>query len=105
MNYFVIFGIIILAFITSMILSWLVMRALRTRHPGIWEAMGRPRRIDIKDRSTPGGEHFWVTGYKKLDDPRFESLVDLLKTFNSVLGVIIVVFLILMVGKLILGYR
>jgi hypothetical protein len=105
MNYFVIFGIIILAFFTSIILSSMVMHRLRSRHTEIWQAMGRPTRINISDRITPEGEHFWITGYKKLNDPQFESLVELLMTFNKVFGVITIALLVLMVVKLILGYR
>lgn len=104
MNYFVIFGIIILAFATSIILSSIVMKSLRTRHPETWENLGQPKRIDISDRITPDGKHFWTTGYKELNDPKFESQVELLKMFNNVFGVIIVVFLVLMVVKLMLGY-
>ena len=105
MNYFVIFGIIILAFVTSIALSSNVMKRLRTRHPGTWEALGKPKRIDISDRTTPDGKHFWTTGYKELNDPKFESQVELLKMFNNVLGVISLIFLVLMVVKLMLGYR
>jgi len=105
MNYFVIFGIIILSFVTSIVLSSTVMRRLRTRHPGTWEALGKPRRIDISDRITPDGKHFWTAGYKELNDPKFESQVELLKMFNNVFGVIIVVLLVLMVVKLMLGFR
>lgn len=105
MNYFVIFGIIILAFITSIVLSSFVMKRLRTRHLGTWEALGKPKRIDISDRTTPDGKHFWITGYKELNDPKFESQVELLKMFNNVLGVISLIFLVLMVVKLMLGYR
>ena len=105
MNYFVIFGIIILAFATSIILSSIVMKSLRTRHPETWENLGQPKRIDISDRVTPDGKHFWTAGYKELNDPKFESQVELLKMFNNVFGVIIVVFLVLMVVKLMLGYR
>jgi hypothetical protein len=105
MNYFVIFGIIILAFATSIILSSIVMKSLRTRHPETWENLGQPKRIDISDRVTSDGKHFWTTGYKELNDPKFESQVELLKMFNNVFGVIIVAFLVLMVVKLMLGYR
>jgi len=105
MNYFVIFGIIILAFITSIVLSSIVMNMLRARHPRTWEALGRPKRINLGDRITPEGEHFWVTGYKKLNDPKFESQVELLKMFNKVFSIISLVFLVLMVVKLVMGYR
>jgi hypothetical protein len=104
MNYFVIFGIMILAFITSMVLSSLTMRMLRTRHPETWEALGRPKRINLSDKTTPDGKHFWTTEYKELDDPKFESQVELLKMFNNVFGVIVMVLLVLMVVKLVLGY-
>ncbi len=104
MNYFVIFGIIILAFITSIMLSSRVMKGLRTRHSDIWEAMGRPRRLILKDRITPDEEPFWIKGYKELNDPKFESQVELLKMFNNVLGIIVLVFLVLMVVKLMMGY-
>lgn len=105
MNYFVIFGIIILSFITSFVLSSMVVRKLRTRHPETWEALGRPKRINISDRITPDGDHFWVTGYKKLNDPQFESQVEFLKLFNNIFGIIAVALLVLMVVKLVLGYR
>jgi hypothetical protein len=105
MNYFVIFGIIILAFITSIVLSSIVMRRLRTRHSETWEALGKPNRIDISDRVTPDGKHFWTAGYKELNDPKFESHVELLKMFNNVFGVIVLALLVLMVVKLMLGYR
>ncbi len=105
MNYFVIFGIIILAFVTSVVLSSTVMKRLKTRHSETWEALGKPRRIDISDRITPDGKHFWTAGYKELNDPKFESQVELLKMFNNVFGVIIVVLLVLMVVKLMLGFR
>ncbi len=105
MNYFVIFGIIILAFVTSIVLSSTVMKRLKTRHSETWEALGKPRRIDISDRITPDGKHFWTAGYKELNDPKFESQVELLKMFNNVFGVIIVVLLVLMVVKLMLGFR
>ncbi len=105
MNYFVIFGIIILSFAASIFLSSMVMRRLRTRHTETWEALGRPKRIDISHRITPDGEHFWVTGYKKLKDPKFESQVEFLKLFNNVFGIITVALLVLMVVKLVLGYR
>ncbi len=105
MNYFVIFGIIILAFITSIILSAITMNMLKTRHPETWMALGRPKRINLSDRVTPDGEHFWITGYKNLDDPKFESQVELLKLFNKVFSVITLVLLVLMVIKLALGYR
>ena len=105
MNYFVIFGIIFLAFITSITLSSIVMRRLRIRHPETWKALGRPKRIDISNKTTPDGKHFWINGYKDLNDPKFESQVELLKTFNNVYGVIIVVLLVLMVVKWMLGYR
>jgi hypothetical protein len=105
MNYFVIFGIIFLAFVTSIVLSSTVMKRLRTRHPDTWEALGKPRRINISDRTTPDGKHFWTAGYKELNDPRFESQVELLKMFNNVFGVIIVTLLVLLVVKLMLGYR
>ena len=49
MNYFVIFGIIILAFVTSIALSTIVMNRLRIRHPDTWEALGRPKRINLAD--------------------------------------------------------
>ena len=103
MNYFVIFGIIVLAFVTSIALSTITMNRLRIKHRETWEALGKPKRIDISVKLPPDGEHFWLTGYKKLGDPRFESQVELLKTFNNVFGVIIVVMLILMVAKLIIG--
>jgi len=105
MNFFVIFGIIILAFVTSIVLSSTVMKRLKTRHPETWEALGKPRRVDISDRITPDGKHFWIAGYKELNDPKFESQVELLKMFNNVFGVIIVVLLVLMVVKLMLGFR
>ena len=105
MNYFVIFGIVILAFTTSVTLSNMIMRRLRTKHPQIWEALGRPKRINLSDRIDPDGEHFWITGYKSLGDEKFESQVELLKMFNKVFSIIIFVFLVLMVGKLMLGYR
>lgn len=105
MNYFVIFAIIVLAFATSIALSTIIMNRLRIKHTDTWEALGRPKRINLSDRMSPDGKHFWVTGYKELNDPKFESLVDLLKLFNNVFGVIIVVFLVLMVIKLMLGYR
>jgi hypothetical protein len=105
MNYYVIFGIIILAFVTSIVLSSLVMKRLRTRHPETWEALGKPKRVDISNRTTPDGKHFWIAGYKELNDPGFESQVEFLKMFNKVLGGISLVFLILMVVKLMLGYR
>ena len=73
MNYFVIFGIIILSFVVSNVLSSMVMKRLRTRHPETWEALGRPKRINISDRITPDGKHFWVTGYKELSVPKFEG--------------------------------
>jgi hypothetical protein len=104
MNYFVIFGIIILAFITSITLSSRVMKTLRTRHTDIWEALGRPRRLILKERVTPEDHPFWLKGYKELNDPQFESQVELLKMFNSVLGVIVLIFLVLMVVKLMMGY-
>lgn len=103
MNYFVIFAIIVLSFSISIALSTIVMNRLRKKHPEIWEALGRPKRINLSDRITPDGEHFWITGYKELGDPKLESNVELLKLFNNVFGVIIVVFLVLMVGKLVLG--
>lgn len=103
MNYFVIFGIIILAFATSMVLSSFVMKKLRTGHPITWEALGKPRRIDLRARVTPDGKPFWTKGYKELNDPKFESQVELLKMFNNFFGVITVVLLVLMVVKLILG--
>jgi hypothetical protein len=105
MNYFVIFGIIVLAFATSIILSAITMNMLKTRHPDTWRALGRPKRINLSDRTTADGEHFWITGYKKLDDPKFESQVELLKLFNKVFSVITLVLLVLMVIKLALGYR
>ena len=105
MNYYVIVGIIILAFVTSIVLSSLVMKRLRTRHTETWEALGKPKRIDISNRTTPDGKHFWLAGYKELNDPKFESQVELLKMFNKVLGGISLVFLVLMVVKLMLGYR
>ena len=105
MNYFVIFGIIILAFVTSIVLSSIVMKRLRTRHLETWEALGKPKRIDISDRITPDGKHFWTAGYKDLNDPKFESQVELLKMFNNLFGVIVVALLVLMVVKLMLGYR
>jgi len=104
MNYFVIFGIIILSFITSIVLSTIVMRMLRKRHPEAWEALGRPERINLSDRITPEGEPFWVTGYKKLNDPKFEEQVELLKTFNKVFGLITVVLLVLMIVKLVIQF-
>ena len=104
MNYYVIFGIIILAFITSIALSSRVMKRLRTRHTDTWKAMGKPTRLILKDRVTPDSEPFWLKGYKELDDPQFESQVELLKMFNNVLGVIVLVFLVLMVVKLMMGY-
>ena len=103
MNYFVIFAIIVLSFSTSIALSHIVMNRLRTKHPETWEALGRPKRINLSDRITPDGEHFWITGYKKLNDPQFESNVELLKTFNKVFSIITVIFLVLMVVKLVLG--
>jgi len=103
MNYFVIFAIIILAFATSIALSSIVMNRLKTRHPEMWESLGRPKRINLSDRITPDGEHFWITGYKKLNDPKFESHVELLKMFNKVFSIISIVFLVLMVVKLVLG--
>ena len=105
MNYFVIFGIIILAFVTSIVLSSIVMKRLRTRHLETWEALGEPKRIDISDRITPDGKHFWTAGYKDLNDPKFESQMELLKMFNNLFGVIVVALLVLMVVKLMLGYR
>ena len=105
MNYFVIFGIIILTFAGSLILSSIVMKRLKTTHPETWEALGRPVRIDLSSKVTPGGEPFWVTGYKELNDPKLESQVEFLKLYNNVYGVITVVFLVLMVVKLMLGYR
>jgi len=105
MNYFVIFGIIILAFATSIALSAITMKRLRTKHPETWEALGRPRQINLSDKVTPDGEHFWISGYKNLNDPKFESNVELLKMFNKVFSIISVVFLVLMVIKLVLGYR
>jgi len=104
MNYFVIFGIMILAFITSIILSSNIMKRLRSIHPDTWEALGRPRRLILKDKTTPDGEPFWIKGYKDLNDPKFESQVELLKMFNNVLGVIVLVFLVLMIVKLVMGY-
>ena len=104
MNYFVIFAIIVLSFSTSIALSTIVMNRLRNKHPETWEALGRPKRINLSDRITPDGEHFWVTGYKKLNDPRFESNVELLMTFNKVFSIIIVILVIAMVIKLVLGY-
>ena len=80
------------------------MKGLRTRHSDIWEAMGRPRRLILKDRITPDEEPFWIKGYKELNDPKFESQVELLKMFNNVLGIIVLVFLVLMVVKLMMGY-
>lgn len=103
MNYFVIFAIIVLAFTTSIALSTIVMNRLRNNHPETWEALGRPKRINLSDRITPDGEHFWVTGYKKLNDPKLENNVELLMTFNKVFSIITVIFLILMVVKLALG--
>ena len=103
MNYFVIFGIIILAFMTSIALSTIVMNRLRIKHSQTWEALGRPKRIDISHRATKDGKHFWIYGYKELGDPKFESQVELLKLFNNVFGVIIVIMLILMVAKLVIG--
>ena len=79
------------------------MKRLRTRHPDEWEALGRPKRINLSDRITPDGEHFWLSGYKKLNDPKFESQVELLVIFNKVFSIISVVFIILMVVKMILG--
>ena len=105
MNYFVIFGIMILAFVTSIVLSSFVMKRLRTRHPETWEALGKPKRIDISARTKPDGKHFWTEGYKKLNDPKFESQVELVKLFNNIFGIIIVALLVLMVVKLMLGYR
>lgn len=104
MNYFVIFGIIILAFVTSIALSAITMRMLRTKHPETWMALGRPKRIDLSQKITPDAEPFWVSGYKKLNDPKFAEQVELLKTFNKIFGVISLVFLILMVVKLVLKY-
>jgi len=104
MNYFVIFGIVILAFITSIVLSARVMKRLRTKHTETWEALGRPPRLILKDRVTPDSEPFWLKGYKELNDPKFESQVELLKMFNNVLGVIVLVFMVLMVIKLMMGY-
>lgn len=103
MNYFVIFAIIVLSFSTSIALSTIVMNRLRNKHPETWEALGRPKRIDLSDRITPDGEHFWITGYKDLNDPKFESNLELLKLFNKVFSIITILFLVLMVGKLILG--
>ena len=103
MNYFVIFAIIVLSFSTSIALSTIVMNRLKNRHTETWEALGRPKRINLSDRITPDGEHFWITGYKKLNDPKLESNVELLMTFNKVFSIIIVIFLILMVVKLVLG--
>ena len=103
MNYFVIFTIIILSFSASIAISTIVMNRLRNKHTDTWEALGRPKRINLSDKITPDGEHFWVTGYKKLNDPKFESNVELLKTFNKVFGIITVVFLVLMVVKLVIG--
>jgi len=105
MNYFVIFAIIVLAFTTSIALSTIVMNQLKKKHTETWEALGRPKRIILSDRIDPDGEHFWITGYKRLNDPKFESNVELLKLFNKVFSIIILVFLVLMVGKLMLGYR
>lgn len=104
MNYFVIFAIIVLSFSTSIALSTIVMNRLKKNHLETWEALGRPKRIDLSDRITPDGEHFWVTGYKKLNDPKLESQVELLKLFNNVFGVIIIVLLVTMVVKLLLGF-
>jgi hypothetical protein len=104
MNYFVIFAIIVLSFSTSIALSYIVMNRLRNKHPETWEALGRPKRINLSDRITPDGEHFWITGYKKLNDPKFESNVELLKTFNKVFSIITVIFLVIMVVKLVLGF-
>ena len=73
MNYLVIFVIIVLAFATSIALSTIVMNRLKNSHPDTWEALGRPKRIDLSDRIDPEGEHFWVSGYKKLQDPKLES--------------------------------
>lgn len=103
MNYFVILAIIVLSFSTSIALSAITMNRLKKNHPETWEALGRPKRINLSDRVTPDGEHFWISGYKKLGDPKLESHVELLKLFNNVFGVIIIIFLVLMVGKLVLG--
>ena len=105
MNYFVIFGIIFLTFIGSLVLSSIVMKRLKTTHSEAWEALGRPVRIDLSSKITPEGKPFWVTGYKELNDPKFESQVELLKLYNNVFGVITIVFIVLMVVKLMLGYR
>jgi hypothetical protein len=103
MNYFVIFAIIVLSFSTSIALSTIVMNRLKNKHSETWEALGRPKRINLSDRITPDGEHFWITGYKKLNDPKFESNVELLMTFNKVFSIIIAILLISMVVKLVLG--
>jgi len=105
MNYFVIFGLIILLFSGSLVLSSIVIKRLKTTHSETWEALGRPVRIDLSSKVTPEGKPFWVTGYKELNDPKFESQVEFLKLYNNVFGTIAVVFLILMVVKLVLGYR
>ncbi len=104
MNFFVIFGIIFLAYLTSILLSMRIIKRLKNLHPVVWEEMGKPKMIKVGQRiGGPEGKHFWIDGYKDLGDKDLENQIELLRMFNNVYGVITVVFIVLMVGKLILS--
>jgi hypothetical protein len=78
------FVILMISCIVGFALHSYFLRELRSRHPDIWESLGRPTLI--MNNSISNGlavqRFLWRREYESLDDPEFVQLSRVLRTFG-----------------------
>jgi hypothetical protein len=79
-----VFFILVVSVVFGLAMHSRLLRDMRSRHPGVWESLGRPTLV-VNNTISNGlavQRFLWRKEYEALGDPEFERLARRLRTFG-----------------------
>jgi uncharacterized membrane protein len=95
-----VFFVLLVAFVIGLTMHHHLLREMRSRHPDLWESLGRPTLV-INNSVSNGlavQRFLWRKDYEALHDPEFILLARRLRTFNLAY---LAFFAVILIGSLI----
>jgi uncharacterized membrane protein len=95
-----VFLVLLVAFVIGLTMHYHFLREMRSRHPALWESLGRPTLV--MNNSVSNGlavqRFLWRKDYEALQDHEFVLLARRLRTFNIAY---LVFFAVILIGSFI----